>query len=74
MDRWKNKYDLLACFKYNIYICNIQHYNKHYMETLKIPDMVMGMLGVVPPDTIGTDDINGRIAYHKYLEEKYNGK
>lgn len=47
---------------------------KHYMETLKIPDMVMGMLGVVPSDTIGTDDINGRIAYHKYLEEKYNGK
>ena len=47
---------------------------KHYMETLKIPDMVMGMLGVVPSDTIGTDDKNGRIAYHKYLEEKYNGK
>ena len=47
---------------------------KHYMETLKIPDMVMSMLGVVPSDTIGTDDINGRIAYHKYLEEKYNGK
>ena len=47
---------------------------KHYMETLKIPDMVMGMLGVVPSDTIGTDDINGRIAYNKYLEEKYNGK
>ena len=47
---------------------------KHYMETLKIPDMVMGMLGVVPSDTIGTDDINGRIAYHKYLEEKYNVK
>ena len=44
------------------------------METLKIPDMVMGILGVVPSDTIGTDDINGRIAYHKYLEEKYNGK
>ena len=44
------------------------------METLKIPDMVMGMLGVVPSDTIGTDDINGRIAYHKYLEEKYNVK
>ena len=40
-------------------------------EEPEIPDMVMSMLGVVPSDTIGTDDINGRIAYHKYLEEKY---
>ena len=43
-------------------------------EEIEIPDMVMSMLGVVPSDTIGTDDINGRIAYHKYLEEKYNEK
>lgn len=43
------------------------------METkeLKIPDMVMGMLGVVPSDSIEADDINGRKAYHKHLEEKY---
>lgn len=43
------------------------------METkeLKIPDMVMSMLGVVPSDSIEADDINGRKAYHKHLEEKY---
>ncbi len=32
------------------------------METkeLKIPDMVMSMLGVVPSDDIEADDINGK--------------
>ena len=46
------------------------------METkeLKIPDMVMSMLGVVPSDSIEADDINGRKAYHKYLEDRYNEK
>ena len=46
------------------------------METkeLEIPDMVMGMLGVVPSDSIEADDINGRKAYHKHLEDRYNEK
>ena len=43
------------------------------METkeIEITDMVMSMLGVVPSDSIDADDINGRKAYHKHLEEKY---
>lgn len=40
-------------------------------EKIEIPDMVMSMLGVVPSDSIDADDINGRKAYHKHLEEKY---
>ena len=40
-------------------------------EEIEIPDMVMSMLGVVPSDSIDADDINGRKAYHKHLEEKY---
>ena len=42
------------------------------METkeIEIPDMVMSMLGVVPSDSIDADDIKGRNAYHKQLEEK----
>ena len=46
------------------------------METkeIEIPDMVMSMLGVVPSDSIDADDINGRKAYHKYLEDRYNEK
>lgn len=43
-------------------------------EELEIPDMVMSMLGVVPSDSIDADDINGRKAYRKHLEEKYNEK
>ena len=43
-------------------------------EELDIPDMVMSMLGVVPSDSIDADDINGRKAYRKHLEEKYNEK
>ncbi len=43
-------------------------------EDFEIPDMVMGMLGVVPSDAIDADDINGRKAYRKHLEEKYNEK
>ena len=43
-------------------------------EELDIPDMVMSMLGVVPSDSIDGDDINGRKAYRKHLEEKYNEK
>ena len=46
------------------------------METkeIEIPDMVMSMLGVVPSDSIDADDINGRKAYHKHLEDRYNEK
>lgn len=47
---------------------NVEH------EELDIPDMVMSMLGVVPSDSIDADDINGRKAYRKHLEEKYNEK
>ena len=43
-------------------------------EELDMPDMVMSMLGVVPSDSIDADDINGRKAYRKHLEEKYNEK
>lgn len=43
-------------------------------EELEIPDIVMSMLGVVPSDSIDADDINGRKAYRKHLEEKYNEK
>lgn len=43
-------------------------------EDFEIPDMVMSMLGVVPSDIIDADDINGRKAYRKHLEEKYNEK
>ena len=43
-------------------------------EEIEIPDMVMSMLGVVPSDSIDADDINGRKAYHKHLEDRYNEK
>lgn len=43
-------------------------------EEIEIPDMVMSMLGAVPSDSIDADDINGRKAYHKHLEDRYNEK
>ena len=41
-------------------------------EEIEIPDMVMRMLGVVPSDSIDAYNINGRKAYHKYLDDRYN--
>ena len=40
-------------------------------SVLEIPDVVKSMFGVVPSDSIDSDDINGRKAYYKYLESKY---
>ena len=34
-----------------------------------IPDIVLSLLGAGEP--LEDDDLNGRKAYHKYLEEKY---
>lgn len=34
-----------------------------------IPDIVLSLLGAAAP--LDTDDLNGRKAYHQYLEEKY---
>lgn len=34
-----------------------------------IPDIVLSLLGA--GETVDDDDLNGRKAYHKYLEEKY---
>lgn len=34
-----------------------------------IPDIVLSLLGAGEP--LEEDDLNGRKAYHKYLEEKY---
>ena len=48
--------------------------NNAWIEEIEIPDMVMSMLGVVPSDSIDADDINGRKAYHKHLEDRYNEK
>lgn len=34
-----------------------------------IPDIVLSLLGA--GDAVAEDDLNGREAYHSYLEEKY---
>lgn len=34
-----------------------------------IPDIVLSLLGA--GDAVAEDDLNGREAYHNYLEEKY---
>lgn len=34
-----------------------------------VPDIVLSLLGA--GDAVAEDDLNGRQAYHKYLEEKY---
>ena len=62
----------MADWSFSIYNHITSKYDA-YMETkeIEIPDMVMSMLGVVPSDSIDADDINGRKAYHKHLEEKY---
>lgn len=40
-------------------------------SVLEIPDVVKSMLGVLPSDSLDSDDINGRKAFNKHLEEKY---
>lgn len=42
--------------------------NKKSIEQ-PVPDVVMSLLGAGEP--VSDDDINGREAYHKHLEEKY---
>ena len=54
--------------------CFLKREKKMEHEEIEIPDMVMSMLGVVPSDSIDADDINGRKAYHKHLEDRYNEK
>lgn len=34
-----------------------------------VPDVVLSLLGA--GEAVGDDDLNGRKAYYKYLEEKY---
>jgi len=39
------------------------------METSEVPDIVLSLLGA--GTSVNEDDLNGREAYHHYLEEKY---
>ena len=43
---------------------------KAEQEKLDVPDFVISMLGVVPSDSVDSDDINGRKAFNEHLEEK----
>jgi len=53
----------------------IENFLRHFVsksqtaQKTEVPDIVLSLLGAGSP--IGDDDINGREAYYKYLEEKY---
>ena len=42
--------------------------SKEEVQKDEIPDVVRNLLGAASP--VGKDDINGRKAYYKYIEEK----
>lgn len=42
---------------------------KQQEKASEIPDVVQSLLGAGSP--VEEDDLNGRKAYHRYLEEKY---
>lgn len=48
------------------YLCRLVKQEK---DTSEVPDIVLSLLGA--GTSVNEDDLNGREAYHHYLEEKY---
>ena len=43
--------------------------NRKKLETENVPDVVLSLLGAAAP--VEESDINGREAYYRYIDEKY---
>lgn len=51
------------------FLLRLVHQDVSSRDDDAIPDIVLSLLGAGSP--VSEEDINGREAYHKYIEEKY---
>lgn len=51
------------------FLLNLIQQNPTQKKEEKVPDIVLSLLGA--GSSVPENDINGREAYHKYMEEKY---
>ncbi|MBR5540808.1 MAG: hypothetical protein IKU64_00390 [Bacteroides sp.] len=51
------------------FLLNLIQQNPIQEKDEKVPDIVLSLLGAGNP--VAENDINGREAYHQYMEEKY---